>query len=173
MMIEPHKLNYRTATIEDKAQLKALGLLSYGQYQSVLAPEYYTQLHANLQNDEKLEELISTSTCFVCLDQGLIVGMAYLVPHGNPWDIFKAEWCYIRMVGVNPAYQGSGIAKELTKRCIAFAKETGERTIALHTSEFMHAARHIYESLGFKIVQEIPQRLGKRYWLYTLDLDQS
>ena len=167
-----NQLNYRKASIEDKVQLKALGLLSYGQYQSVLAPEYYAQLHANLQNDEKLEELIGTSTCFVCEDQGQIVGMAYLIPHGNPWDIFKAEWSYIRMVGVNPAYQGWGIAKALTKHCIDFAKETGEQTIALHTSEFMHAARHIYEGLGFKVVQEIPQRLGKRYWLYVLDLDQ-
>lgn len=170
MMMARHKLNYRKATIEDKVQLKALGLLSYGQYQSVLEPEYFEQLHANLQNDEKLEELISRSTCFVCQDQELIVGMAYLVPQGNPWDIFKSEWSYIRMVGVNPDYQGLGIAKELTKRCIVHAKETGEQTIALHTSEFMHAARHIYESLGFKIVQEIPERLGKRYWLYTLDL---
>lgn len=38
--------------------------------------------------------------------------------------------------------------------------------------EIMNNARHIYESLGFKIVREIDQRLGKRYWLCKLDLDE-
>ena len=96
--------------------------------------------------------------------------MAFIIPSENPWDIFKAEWSYIRMVGVNPKYQGQGIAKALTKMCIDHARQTNEKTIALHTSEFMDAARHIYESLGFKILQEIEPRLGKKYWLYTMDL---
>jgi hypothetical protein len=34
----------------------------------------------------------------------------------------------------------------------------------------MDAARHIYESMGFTILQQIPDRLGKKYWLYTMDL---
>lgn len=103
----------------------------------------------------------------------VIVGMAHIIPNGNPADIFKIEWSYIRMVGVNPKYQGQGqgIAKTLTQMCIYKAKQTNEKTIALHTSEFMDAARHIYESLGFKILQEIDQRFGKKYWLYTLDLN--
>jgi len=49
-------------------------------------------------------------------------------------------------------------------------EELKEKTIALHTSEFMDAARHIYEGLGFIMVKEIPPRYGKRYWLYRLDL---
>jgi hypothetical protein len=35
----------------------------------------------------------------------------------------------------------------------------------------MPAARHVYERFGFRILQEIPARLGKKYWLYTLDLN--
>ncbi len=84
--------------------------------------------------------------------------------------MFKAEWSYIRLVGVDPDYRGKGIAKNLTEMCLEFAKKTKEKIIALHTSEFMDAARHIYESLGFKVLREIEPRLGKRYWLYTLEL---
>lgn len=40
----------------------------------------------------------------------------------------------------------------------------------LHTSEMMGAARHIYESLGFKKLREIEPRYGKKYWLYKLEL---
>lgn len=36
----------------------------------------------------------------------------------------------------------------------------------------MDAARHIYESLGFQVLKEIDQQLGKRYWLYKIDLTE-
>jgi len=55
--------------------------------------------------------------------------------------------------------------------CIDRAKKNNEKVIALHTSEFMDAARHIYEGLGFKQVKELQSRYSKRYWLYTLELE--
>ncbi|HNA97805.1 MAG TPA: hypothetical protein PK421_11240, partial [Chitinophagaceae bacterium] len=54
--------------------------------------------------------------------------------------------------------------------CIDMALQNNETEMALHTSEMMDAARFIYESIGFKIFREIDSRLGKRYWLYKLDL---
>lgn len=63
------------------------------------------------------------------------------MPSDNPTEIFDADWSYIRMVGVLPDYQGKGIAKQLTQFCIEYAKQSKEKVIALHTSEFMNAAR--------------------------------
>lgn len=74
------------------------------------------------------------------------------------------------MVGVNPKYAGMGIGKQLSQMCIDYAIETDEDYIALHTSEFMDAARHVYENLGFKKLREIDARFGKRYWIYIMDL---
>jgi len=54
--------------------------------------------------------------------------------------------------------------------CIDFAKSSDEKVIALHTFEYMNAARHIYESLGFNQTKELEPRYGKRYWLYQLEL---
>jgi ribosomal protein S18 acetylase RimI-like enzyme len=169
-MEHPKPLTYRTAGLQDQEQLKQLGIASYGQYKTILTQEHWEKLNGSLHDDEKIMELLGKAKCFVCLDEEQIIGMAYLVPHNNPWDIFKAEWSYIRMVGVHPTHAGRGIAKTLTQMCIAHAKETDEQTIALHTSEFMDAARHIYESLGFRQVMEMEPRLGKRYWLYMLDI---
>jgi ribosomal protein S18 acetylase RimI-like enzyme len=163
-------LNYREGSIADREQLKQLGIISYGQYKPLLSDENFSVLHRNLSDDSKVEALIAGSKCFVCLDGDAIVGMAYLVSSGHPWDIFQADWAYIRMVGVNPAYQGRGIARQLTRQCIEYAQRSGEKIIALHTSEMMDAARHIYESLGFKQLREIEPRFGKRYWLYLLEL---
>lgn len=96
--------------------------------------------------------------------------MAFLVPNGRPTDLFDAAWSYIRMVGVDPGSTGNGIAKRLTTMCIDHAHRTGERYIALHTSEFMDAARHIYEGFGFKVVRSLT-RYDKQYWIYLLDLN--
>jgi len=161
---------YRDATITDIEQLNRLGLISYGQYGTDLTPENLEKLKSNIGKDDTWKNILAISKGFVCELNNEIIGMAFLTPSGNPWDIFMAEWCYIRMVGVNPAFQGRGIAKALTKMCIDYAKKTNEKIIALHTSEMMVAARHIYEGFGFKILKEIEPRYGKKYWIYTLSL---
>ena len=166
-------LKYREGSINDKDQLQKLGISSYSPYSAILSPDNWKILHDFLHDEEKLAELINKSKIFVCTNPNEIIGMAYIIPHGNPWDIFKSEWCYIRMVGVHPQYRGLGIAKTLTQMCLNHARQTKEKTVALHTSEFMDAARHIYESLGFKKLQEIEPRFGKKYWLYTLDLKEA
>jgi ribosomal protein S18 acetylase RimI-like enzyme len=170
MTLVQNDFTVREGSIKDKEQLKQLGIVSYSQYSNILTAENWAKLNDLLHDEDKLSHLLNISKCYVCLDQQEIVGMAYIIPSGNPWDIFKTEWSYIRMVGVNPKYEGKGIAKALIKLCIEHAKKNNEKTIALHTSEFMNAARHLYESLGFKRVKEIEPRLGKKYWLYMLDI---
>lgn len=163
-------ITYRLATLADATQLKELALLAYGQFAEVLGTEHWATMKGNISNDEKLTDLINKSTCFVAEDSDTIAGMAHILPHGNATHIFQADWSYIRMVGVHPLYTGNGIAKALTQMCIDHAIQAGEKIIALHTSEFMDAARHIYESIGFKKLKEIDPIFGKRYWVYTLDI---
>ena len=165
-----NNLIYRKGSPQDVAQLRQLGIDAYSQFARELTPENWNKLSSFLHDEAKTTELLQQARSFVCSDNNKLVGMAYLVPSGNPWDVFKAEWSYIRMVGVHPDYRGNGIAKKLTQMCIEAAKQNSEKIIALHTSEMMHAARHIYERLGFTILQEIEPRFGKKYWLYTQKL---
>ena len=164
------ELACRLAQSTDLAALQQLAQVSYGVYRQVLSAEGWNQLNLQLQRPDLMSDLLNIAKGFVCTEDNIIRGMAFLVPSGNPNDIYPADWSYIRMVGIDPACSGRGIARQLTRLCIQQAKEQGEHTIALHTSEFMDAARHIYESMGFKIVKEIPERFGKRYWLYRMPL---
>jgi ribosomal protein S18 acetylase RimI-like enzyme len=163
-------LQFRLVVPGDKASLIELGLIAYGAFREQVGPEQWQTLESGLSNEENWKKLISISTGFVSVQDERVVGMAFIVPGGNPWDVFESDWSYIRLVGVHPAFQGRGIARALTRLCIDHARKSGERTIALHTSEMMDAARHLYESLGFRILREIPNRYGKKYWLYTLQL---
>jgi ribosomal protein S18 acetylase RimI-like enzyme len=164
-------MTYRQGNTNDLGQLKQLAVTSWQQYQSELTEENWQKLYNNLSSTDTYLELLKTSTALICehAHKG-IVGMAFLVPSGNPTEIYKTEWASIRFVSVHPDCSGLGVGRQLTQKCIEIARENGEKTIALHTSEMMHKARHIYESLGFAILREIEPRLGKKYWLYTLNL---
>ncbi|AHM59113.1 putative GNAT family acetyltransferase [Flammeovirgaceae bacterium 311] len=165
-------ITYRQGTIDDLCNLKKLALVSWGQFQPMLTIENWNKLNKSLMDDMTFIELLNSSICFVCTTgQGEIIGMTFLVPSGNPTDIYDKEWCYIRFVTVHPNFGGQGIGRKLTTLCIDAAKANGEKVVALHTSEFMSNAIHIYESLGFEVLKEIDRRLGKRYWLYKLDLE--
>jgi ribosomal protein S18 acetylase RimI-like enzyme len=96
--------------------------------------------------------------------------MIYLVPRGNPTELFQDNLTYIRFLGVNTLFRGIGIGKKLTDLCMEYAKETNKKYIALLSSEFIDSARAIYEKRGFIKTKEI-EYLGKRYWIYLFDLN--
>src|SRR5579875_3221813 len=105
---------YRIGTLEDKEKLKKLGLISYGQFRNILTEENWNKMNSFLSAENFYSDLLSKSKCFVCETNDKIIGMAYLVPKGNPTDTFQEDWSYIRMVGVNKEYEGKGIGKKLT-----------------------------------------------------------
>ncbi len=163
-------LNYRTGTNEDIRQMCRLGIASWSRFKSVLAPDHWEALINNVSSDTTYAGLLEKSFCFVCTKEDQLMGMAFLMYSGTAFDVYQADWCSIRFVTVHPGHNGKGIGKMLTQLCIDKARELGEKTIALHTSEMMPNAQHIYESFGFAIQKEISPRFGKRYWLFTLDI---
>jgi ribosomal protein S18 acetylase RimI-like enzyme len=56
----------------------------------------------------------------------------------------------VRMLAVDPACHGRGAGRALTQVCIERARADGRRRIVLHTGDWMAAAEHLYESLGFE-----------------------
>ena len=155
---------FRQGSLQDLPGIKKLAIQSWSRFHTKLTPENWSALHQNIVDDNTYTTLLSNSYCIVCTTpQGAIIGMSYLVSSGNPTEIYDNTWSYIRFVTVAPSFEGQGIGKKLTKLCIEKAKNNGEHTVALHTSELMHNARHIYESLGFTILKEIDPQLGIRY----------
>jgi ribosomal protein S18 acetylase RimI-like enzyme len=163
-------MQFRPATINDVASLKELALSSWRQFEEPLGADNWNALYLALDK-VNYSALVENACGVVCTDENeAIIGMAFLVPSGNPTDIFPSDWCYVRMVTVNTNCNGMGIGRGLMSACIGRAKTLGETVMGLHSSEIMSKARHIYESMGFKVVRELEERFGKRCWLYRLDL---
>lgn len=166
-------MKFRKGNKNDIKKLKELGLISWAQFEDELTNENWEELYETLNNSENYSKLFESSECLLCeTNDKEIVGMAFLVPSGNPTEIYSEKWCHLRLVSVHPKFRGNKIGERLTKMCIEFALKNNEKTMALHTSEIMKSARHIYKKIGFKKLREIKPRLGVKYWLYTLKLNE-
>jgi ribosomal protein S18 acetylase RimI-like enzyme len=163
-------MQYRAANANDLSALRELSIAAYGQLRKHLSPGNWEKMQGVLNAEDNFPPMLKKSFGFVCEEEGQLLGMAFLVPSGNPTKIYSSETSYIRMVGVHPDECGRGIAQSLTKLCIEKARDTGEKKISLHSAEVMYAARHIYEKMGFKKVRILDAHYGLQYWLYSYDI---
>jgi hypothetical protein len=99
-------LNYRLAKEADTAAISAFSIESYGPFERVLTEEHRAKMKHSMTNLSILEELMNMATTFVCEAGSALAGVVWLVPSGNPTDIYPANRAYIRRLGVHTAYRG-------------------------------------------------------------------
>jgi GNAT superfamily N-acetyltransferase len=80
-------------------------------------------------------------------------------------DIAEIKRMYVR-----PANRGQGVARALARYAIAEARALGYERLCLGTLTTMHAAQHLYASLGFRPVEPYRATEFGATLFYELDL---
>jgi len=83
--------------------------------------------------------------CWVAECDGCMAGSIFLTDEGKGLS-------RLRLLYVEPAFQGRGIGDALVCACVAFARTVGYERITLWTHSILGTARHIYARHGFRIV---------------------
>jgi ribosomal protein S18 acetylase RimI-like enzyme len=95
----------------------------------------------------RLGELVADGATEVLLG-GDADGVAVLRFRPSLWS--RADECYLAELYVVPARRGSGVGRALLRACVERAVARGCDFMDLSTTEDDVAARHLYESEGFR-----------------------
>ncbi|PKG23304.1 GNAT family N-acetyltransferase [Niallia nealsonii] len=136
---------------KDKENVRQLLIDSYGQYGKEFADqeawlEYITSIKKSVDN-EQIDRILVAKR-----DQS-IVGTLQIFDtsekaYGRPELNISSS--IVRLLAVHPDARGQGVAQALLEASIHYAKEKGEKSLYLHSSDLMNKAIRLYEWIGFK-----------------------
>src|SRR5262245_23400044 len=86
-------------------------------------------------------------------ERGADVSHLPLSQGGRGGDVAQLRWFL-----VDPSARGAGLGKTLLNEAVAFCRERGYRSIILWTVSALAAAAHLYQSVGFRKIEEKPGR---------------
>jgi ribosomal protein S18 acetylase RimI-like enzyme len=117
------------------------------------------------------------TTVLVASVSGEIAGSATLEVDGrmNPesTEPLVPDEAHLRMLGVDPAHRGRGVARRLVVACIDVARAQGKRRLTLETTAVMTAAQQLYASMGFDSTGERLTPDGTRLLEYSRSVDAA
>jgi GNAT superfamily N-acetyltransferase len=124
--------------------------------------ERFEALVAGIARDFVLKLDRARERCWIAELDGKPVGSVFLVKKNK-------TTAKLRLLLIDPEARGLGLGKRLVGECIAFARSKGYRKLVLWTQSNLAAARHIYETAGFRLAKRQRHRefgydLTGEYW---------
>lgn len=161
-------ISIRPMEIDDLAQVFHLG-------ERLFTAEDVPNLYRTWDEHEVVDLFHSDpELCLVAEDGGRIVGFAM----GTTVTKSRSAWKYGHLVwlGVDPEYQGTGVAEKLFHALLELMLENGVRILIVDTEADNYAAIKFFRKMGFSHPQEhiylamnldnLRQRLGPRKTIY-------
>lgn len=118
-------------------------------FEELNAPKVGTA-YADPHLDSLSEVYLSENEVYFVVEvDGEIKGGAGIAPLDND----NSGICELQKMYFAPEIRGFGIAQELMKVCLKFAKEVGFKKCYLETLPFMEAAQKLYQKFDFEYIE--------------------
>ncbi|MGH3874149.1 MAG: GNAT family N-acetyltransferase [Pseudonocardiaceae bacterium] len=156
-------IEVRPAGTADLPAVQRIVNSAYAEFEPWLTPANWVRMTNNIA---KVIEPDAPGRLRVAqLGDQLAGTVTYLPPGPKDYPQVPPEYAVIRVLAVDPALRGRGVAHALTADCLALAREDHAPAVGLHTAEMMVAARALYERAGFVRHHEFPH-LDLRFCVY-------
>ncbi|MGH3913070.1 MAG: GNAT family N-acetyltransferase [Pseudonocardiaceae bacterium] len=161
------EVEVRPAVRSELSAVCRLVSAAYAEFEPYLSPLNWARMTANII---RVIESGASGQLLVAHLAGRLAGTVTYLPSG-PKDYRRVpqDWAVIRVLGVDPALRGHGVARALTEECLARARAERAPAVGLHTAEMMTAARALYEGIGF-VRQDDFTHLDIRFCIYIYRL---
>ena len=141
-------IRIRLASVDDAPAIASLLSESFAEYKPLYTPDGYA---ATAITRDEVVSRIEEGPLWVAIREELIVGTVSVVP--------KGESLYIRGMAVLPTARGQRIGQLLFTHIERFAASKRIRRLFLSTTPFLDRAIRLYESFGFRRIDEGPHDL--------------
>lgn len=166
--MEPQAVSIREARPEDLDRAEALVREAYAEFRPEFTEEIWQKWLDNVSRAVHSPE----GVLLLAEVAGELAGVVKFYPDARQSGLGKwpAGAASMRVLAVAPRFRGQGVGSLLVKEVLRRARALGIGTIYLYTGEFMHAARRLYEGLGFVRAPEFEQTPGPL--AYRLELEE-
>ncbi|MGH3778097.1 MAG: GNAT family N-acetyltransferase [Pseudonocardiaceae bacterium] len=160
-------IEVRSAVAADLPAVHRIVSAAYAEFEPWLTPANWARMTSNIA---KVVEPGAPGLLRVAqLEDQLVGTVTYLPPGPKDYQRVPPEWAVIRVLAVDPALRGRGVARALTADCLALARADHAPMVGLHTAEMMVAARALYEGAGFVRHREFTH-LDLNFCIYMLQV---
>lgn len=89
-------------------------------------------------------------------EQGRLLGTVTFCLPGSPYaELSREGQAEFRMLAVDPAHRGRGVAARLVRECLELAVRHRAKSIVLSTKAQMSTAQRLYDRFGFRRVPQL------------------
>lgn len=166
--MEPPVVSLREAGPRDLDRAEALVREAYAEFR----PEFTEEIWQKWLDNVSRAVHSPQGLLLLAEVAGELAGVVKFYPDARQSGLGKwpAGAASMRVLAVAPRFRGQGVGRRLVTECLRRARALGIRTIYLYTGEFMHAARRLYESLGFVRAPEFEKTPGPL--AYRLEMEE-
>lgn len=166
------KFLIRNADPNDFGDIEYVLVLANEEYEQQLPPHVWKLWRENV--NETIHSGTGEFLVGVCGEAIVAFVQFYIDASESTMDEWPKGSACIRMLSVLPEFRGRGYGAALTKECINRARAKKISSLYLQTGRIMHAAKRLYEKLGFKRdarFDEKPFGPEDHTFAYRYDLD--
>ena len=150
----------RSARQEDYEALGDLTVRVYQQLPDMPGPDQMPEYYKMLRDTATRAQQPTVEIFVAASEDGDIVGGATFIGDAahygaNTETATVSDASGIRLLVVDPMYQGYGLGKALSVYCVDRANYFGRKELLLHTTKSMQVAWRLYENLGFQRAPEL------------------